>query len=106
MPTGNIVPDDYIDDPNRQAVDMQNAFNSAFDFLRALVNELDALSDPTIREAAVRDVGSAVGQVPDKAVLDARLGTSSNLGNMGHRNLFVSTGTPTGGADGDVWLQY
>lgn len=82
MPTGNIVADDYIDDPNRTVSEVQTALNQQFDYLRSLKAEVDALSSTVIREAAVRSVGSAAGNVPDKAVLDARLATTGNLGNM------------------------
>lgn len=79
MPTGTIVADDYIDDPDRTVSEMQAAMNQNLDYLRALKAEIDALSDTTIREAAVRAVGNLTGNVPDKAVLDARLGTTGNL---------------------------
>lgn len=35
----------------------------------------------------------------------ARGGTGGDF-NMGSRNVFISTSPPTGGNDGDIWLQY
>ncbi|MGP4843302.1 hypothetical protein ACTXGQ_04150 [Marinobacter sp. 1Y8] len=79
MPNGPIAADDYIDDPERTTEEVQDALNQLFDYSRSLQVELEALSSTEIREAAVRSVGSGVGEVPDKAVLDARLGTTGDL---------------------------
>ncbi|MCY1293718.1 hypothetical protein D9M70_429860 [compost metagenome] len=38
-------------------------------------------------------------------LVTARGGTGGNF-NMGSRNVTMSTGAPSGGADGDVWFQY
>jgi len=80
MPIGTIVADDYIDDPNRTVAEVQTALNQNFDYLRSMQSELGALSSTVLREASVRSVGNSAGNVPDKAVLDSRLGTTGNLG--------------------------
>jgi len=80
MPTGPIVADNYIDDPNRTTEEVQDALNQNFDYLRSMQSELGALSSTVLREASVRSVGNSAGNVPDKAVLDSRLGTTGNLG--------------------------
>ena len=80
MPIGTIVADDYIDDPNRTVAEVQTALNQNFDYLRSMQAELGALSSTVLREAAVRSVGNSTGNVPDKAVIDSRLGTTGNLG--------------------------
>lgn len=82
MPTGTIVADNYIDDPNRTVSEMQTAMNQHLDYTRSLKTELAGLSSTTIREAAVRSVGTSANQIPDKEILDARLATTGNLGNM------------------------
>ena len=80
MPTGPIVADNYIDDPNRTTEEVQDALNQNFDYLRSMQSELGALSSTVLREASVRSVGNSAGNVPDKAIIDARLGTTGNLG--------------------------
>jgi len=80
MPIGTIVADDYIDDPNRTVAEVQTALNQNFDYLRSMQAELGALSSTVLREASVRSIGNSTGNVPDKAVLDSRLGTTGNLG--------------------------
>lgn len=60
MPTGNIVADDYIDDPDRTAAEMQVAFNELFDYVRSQVAELSVLSRQEFRECAVRDPGELI----------------------------------------------
>ena len=80
MPIGTIVADNYIDDPNRTVSEVQTALNQNFDYLRSMQAELGALSSTVLREASVRSIGNSTGNVPDKAVLDSRLGTTGNLG--------------------------
>jgi len=88
MPNGTIVADDYIDDPNRTVSEVQAALNQNFDYLRSLQAEMAALSSTVLREASVRSIGNSTGNVPDKEVLDSRLGTtgdiSSRLGTTGN----------------------
>jgi len=89
MPTGTIVADDYIDDPNRTVSEVQVALNQSFDYLRSLQAEMAALTSTVLREASVRSVGNSTGNVPDKAVIDARLGTTGNI----DPDSFADTGT-------------
>ena len=91
MPTGILPEDDYVDHPDRTVPEMQVLFNDLFDFLRMFETELNALSDPTIREGAVRDVGTALDALPDNDELNTRIGTAGNLGTAAQRN----TGTGT-----------
>ena len=87
MPTGPIVADNYIDDPNRTTEEVQDALNQIFDYVRAVKSELDALSSPNLREAAVRSIGTLADNVPDTGVLNTRLGTTGNLGTAAQRNV-------------------
>ena len=91
MPNGTIVADDYIDDPNRTVSEVQAALNQNFDYLRSLQAEMAALSSTVLREASVRSIGNSTGNVPDKAVIDARLGTTGNIGPV-LDNLLNTTG--------------
>lgn len=42
MPTGTIVADDYIDNPNRTVTEVQVALNGLLDYVRSLKAEIDA----------------------------------------------------------------
>lgn len=53
MPTGNIVADDYIDDPDRTVPEMQVAMNGLFDYVRSLKAEFASFRRQELGEAAV-----------------------------------------------------
>lgn len=55
MPTGTIVADNYIDDPDRTVAEMQVAMNGLFDYVRSIKDELAVLSRQEFRECAVLD---------------------------------------------------
>lgn len=64
----------------------------------ALVNgvttaqELDTAFDTRLGTAGAADIGSSANQVPDKAVLDARLNTTGNLGDAASANFGTNSG--------------
>ena len=100
MPTGPIVADNYIDDPNRTTEEVQDALNQNFDYLRSMQAELGALSSTVLREASVRSIGNSNGNVPDKAVIDSRLGTTGNLGNAATKTTGSGNGLDADKLDG------
>lgn len=80
MPTGNLPANNYLGDGQRTTSEFQTGIDELLAYVNSLKAEVDALSATVIKEAAVRGVGNATGLVPDKAVLDTRLGTGGNLG--------------------------
>jgi len=96
MPSGTLPVNGYLGDGQRTTGEFQGGIDELLAYVNSLKAEVDALSSQVIREAATRGVGNTAGLVPDKAVLDARLGTTGILGSAA----LVDTGT----ASGDVPL--
>lgn len=82
MPNSTLPGNNYLGDGQRTTSEFQAGIDQVAAWLNAAQDELDALTGTTFGEAAVRGVGTSAGNVPDKAVLDTRLGTSGNLGSM------------------------
>lgn len=82
MPSGNLPALNFLGDGQRTTGEFQAAVNELQNYVVALKNEVDALSNTVVKESAVRTVGSGTGDIPDKAVLDTRLGTEGNLSGM------------------------
>ncbi len=82
MPNSTLPGNTYLGDGQRTTAEMQAGLDQVAAWLNAAQAELNALTGTTFGEAAVRGVGSSAGQVPDKAVLDTRLGTAGNLGSI------------------------
>lgn len=79
MPAGTLPITGYLGDGQRTTGEFQDGVDELLAYVKSLKAEVDALSATVIKEAAVRAVGAAAGNVPDTAVLDTRLGTASNL---------------------------
>ena len=82
MPSGNLPASGYLGDGQRTTSEFQGGIDDLLDYVRSLKSEVDALSATVIKEAAVRGVGNGAGLLPDKAVLDTRLGTAGNLSGL------------------------
>lgn len=91
MPNSSLPGNTYLGDGQRTTVEMQNALDQVATWLNAAQAELNALTGTTLREGAVRSVGTGTDQIPDKEILDTRLGTTGNLGDAALRD--VGTGT-------------
>src|SRR6056297_1071101 len=99
MPNGTLPEDNYLGDGERTTGEFQGGINELLNYVNSLKAEVDALSSQVIREAAVRGVGDATGsltdrgvgsgatQIPDNNQIDARLGTSGNLGSAALRDV-------------------
>lgn len=79
MPSGTLPIAGYLGDPQRTTNEFQGGIDELLAYVKSLKAEVDALSSNVIREAAVRGIGTAAGNVPDTAALNTRLGTSANL---------------------------
>ena len=92
MPNLPLPSTDFLGDGQRTTAEFQDAIDQVQNWLIVAQAELDALSDTTFGEAAVRGVGNLTGDVPDKAVLDTRLGTSGNLGTVAQEDSGIDDG--------------
>lgn len=107
MPSGPLPPEDYLGDPNRITSEFQEQLNNLQNYVRQLKAELDALSSQTIREGAVRGIGTGSGDLVDNNRLaDYVAGEVGELGTAATRDVTISTGGPSGGNDGDLWFEY
>ena len=71
--------------------DIAEEINDVSVAVNAVADDLAALDD-SLGTASERNVGDGAGLVPDKAVLDARLGTSGSLGTAATKNFGTSAG--------------
>ena len=71
--------------------DIAEEINAVSVAANAVAGDLAAL-DASLGTASERNVGDGAGLVPDKAVLDTRLGTTGNLGSAATRAVGVATG--------------
>lgn len=70
MPNSNLPQDDYLGNPNRTTSEFQDAINDLLNWVNTLQAELDALSGTTVREGAVRDVGSGGSELVENDAID------------------------------------
>lgn len=95
MPNSALPGNTYMGDGQRTTAEMQDALDQVATWLNAAQAELDALTGTTFGEAAVRGVGAGADDVPDTEILDARLGTSGDLGSIATESAgdYLSSGT-------------
>lgn len=92
MPNGSLPAAGYLGDGQRTTVEFQDGLDELLAYVRSLKAEVDALSATVIKEGAVRGVGNGAGLLADKAVLDARLGTTGNLGTAATKDFGTADG--------------
>ena len=82
MPTGTLPNAGSLGDPQITTGDYQTQINQLLSYVRSLKAEVDALSGTTLKEGAVRGVGTASNELVETSQLNTRLGTSGALGSM------------------------
>lgn len=65
-------------------------------------SQWEAFGSPQLNPAALGITPAAIGAVN---VVNGQVTTASTSSNV-VRNITVSTNAPTGGSDGDIWVQY
>ena len=111
MPSLTLPAQDALGNGTILTPDYQVGINELLDYVRAINTELTALSSSTLAEGAVSIFATeqehidatATNKIANPAGVKAYI---ASLGNMAERNIFISTATPSGGADGDVWCLY
>jgi hypothetical protein len=89
MPSGTLPNAGSLGDPQITTGDYQTQINQILAYVRSLQAEVATLSGTTIKEGAVRGVGTAASELVETSQLDTRLGTSGNLGSAA----LLDTGT-------------
>lgn len=95
--TGNLVVGGDLSDPNWTAARVLTTSGSTAVTSTVTTTELGYLSGVT--SAIQTQINARVSQTNGVV-------TTATIGSGVVRNVWASTSTPTGGADGDVWLQY
>jgi len=65
-------------------------------------SQWEAFGSPQLNPASLGITPAAIGAVN---VVNGQVTTASTSSNV-VRNITVSTNSPTGGSDGDIWVQY
>jgi len=79
MPNSTLPTNNYLGDPQRTTSEFQTAINQLQNWVNTLQAELNALSATTVKEGAVRSVGTGASDLVQTSQLNTRLGTSGNL---------------------------
>lgn len=95
--TGNLVVGGDLSDPNWTASRVLTTSGSTAVTSTITTTELGYLSGVT--SAIQTQINSRVSQTNGVV-------TTATVGSVVVRNIAISTATPSGGSDGDVWLQY